>query len=423
MISKLPFRQPGRYFTSIDMFSGIALVQHFRQWIGEEFLAERTRAYTKRVATSHSVGTLQIQAKQPLIEAFQQVDRLLAEKAIKPQQITPEIKNLMGVAAKAFAVTPTLTEIQANDHRHKLLNFDGQHAPQLLEWTVASHVIRTHAACLAWAQVGGDSASEFVGLANGIEFEVECKFQSDMTGHVLGNTEADNLAGLILDGLHADGLQGRLRLHVEPAAAPQSTALIKDIKAWMEAGVTIGAVDARFGDRARISGTLCAHDGKEVDAREWSDNVLRDLSPGGRGFQRSHSAGSAMSDPLGLIIFCPLKPMDQLFDELQTKRFDHAARQCSGERGAILVFGWQNVQDPRIFALPGLFKTLMRETFLRHRHVSRISMVCDSSPADVGTLWENSVEAYSETSQCALFPEVNPILALDLPSQTTHSSR
>src|SRR3546814_19688101 len=83
------------------------------------------------------------------------------------------------------------------------------------------HFARSYNASTAWFPVD-QSGPEFIARIGEIECEVECKRRSEAIIDLLGRTESDALAGLIVQQIMEVGLRGRASLTV-PAALDRRT--------------------------------------------------------------------------------------------------------------------------------------------------------------------------------------------------------
>lgn len=102
-----------------------------------------------------------------------------------------------------------------------------------------------------------------------------------------------------------------------------------------------------------------------------------------------------------------------LVEYLWERKFSKAAGQCSGERGAVLVFEWEGIDDPSIFSESDGFFSLLARTFDEHRHVAAIVMRCDAAPTRLNGVIDYATGAYLAKSEVTNFPEVRDLLRMD----------
>jgi len=367
-------------------------------------------AYEDHSQQIDGIRVIRLREYQPLIEAF----RLLRLQTWDGQwplyHLDSALVDLANVAALGQAVIPTLGEEVADEHRHKLLDLNGQCRPLVLEWASAAQVIRSHQAEISWS-TSSHSAPEFIGRAIGVEFEVECKRLSNMIFETVGSAEADQLAAEVVRTTRSIQRCGHVTLDLE---ANLPTDLLSQIKEAIAASRDNQPFDAMLPCGAHLHGALRAYGGEIVPNVAWDMHVHDYALPNTRTYGAGFTVNDGIANTLIFQLTTPSKVIVDLATQLWEKKFDKAAKQCTGTRGAILVFEWETFEDPELFVDAPIFQHLINQTYAKHKHVARIVMRCNNAPTKANGLISNHAKAYTTQSAVTRFPDAKKFMSLDL---------
>jgi hypothetical protein len=410
----LNFMKPGAFRGELWPNDVERMIRKLRCFLGDSALVVATKDFHSRSKIGSGVFAMRLSHRQPLIEAFEQFDRITFKGRRPLKSITPELLELANLAGIGAMVIPTLSSAVADHHREMLLSRNGNFWSQRLEWLAAGDAIRRHQAHIAWTEPG-QAGPEFVARVGEVMFDVECKYQSTMVTQYLGDNEADYLASEILQLVQKKCLRGRLTLSLSAEQARGAQGLIPFLLEVLNADLAAGKIDVSLPGGVRLSGRLFENDNFRLGLDEWSEQVESTHDSSTRVFGSGLRDGSYVVDPLTLDIAAPLKSAEDLHAGLWKMKFDKAARQCTGKRGAVLVMEWEDVDDPTLFQQHPLFQQLMADTFKNYSYVTRINMRCDTPPQHRISSYSMGVHGYTAVSNAPAFPETVPMLALDSP--------
>jgi hypothetical protein len=407
------FRRPGR-FPPNDVYPHQAgeLIEQLRRFIGHDRLVQQTAEYRSTARTNNGIVIARLRDNQPLIEAFEEYERATRHRQRPLRTIEGQLGDLANVAAHCRLVAPTLLDAVERHHREKLIDLNGQLKPLLLEWKTATHFARAYDAEIAWLPVD-QTGPEFIARMDGLECEVECKRQSHMIVELLGRAEADHLAHRIIDRVAGTHLRGSLLLHV-PDDFQRSC--LDDAEAWVARLASIGGpgvVNIELPGELRLEGEVFPADGSGTNVSEWQAMLKDRHRDDARLYSQAKAAGQVAVDPIDLQMIGPRRSGMDLVEYLWDRKFSRAASQCSGERGAVLVFEWEGIDDPSVFSESDAFFSLLARTFNEHRHVAAIAMRCDTTPTRLNGVIDYATGAYLAKSEVTNFPEVRDLLRLD----------
>jgi hypothetical protein len=342
--------------------------------------------------------------RQPLIEAFEEYDKQSSGGRYRLTNIDSQIADLASVGMYCHVITPTFTDALSHVHRDKLINLDGQLHPLALEWRLAAHFANKLESELAWFEVD-QSSPEFVARARGLEWEVECKRVSHMVSELLGDAEADELADHIMRKAISDALCGEITLRVTLDFSRLSAAdRIARLQSLM-ATVQPGSICARDEGFIELTGRLGRASGQRTSADLWYQKVRALQIPGARRYAHASAVEGYAVDPLIVLLAGPQRASLELLDHLWERKFKKAAGQCTGDRGAILVFEWAGIDDANFFKTNAM-QALMMRTLKEFRNVATILMTCDPGPTRIAGPMDFSVSAYVARSKVTDFPAV-----------------
>jgi hypothetical protein len=379
-------------------------VKELRAFIGNAELERRTTEYRSPARQRGGLHIARMRERQPLIEAFSAFDKTTMRGARPLRRVPADVGDLANVGMFCHALAPTLDERMTAVHRDKLVSLDGQLRPLLVEWRLAAHYINTRRAEIAWFDIHA-SAPEFALRANGVEWEVECKRVSHMVAELLGDAEADVLAARVIDWLKQEKLSGELVLRV---SLPFAELPADQRMAAVERGLFplgAGRVSTPDDELVTFTGVLKKNAGERIPANDWYRRAQARRQAGARGYAQAIADKGAAVDPVMLFLEGPQRTSEELVEHLWERKFKKAAGQCTGDRGAVLAFEWEGVDDPDDFRMP-VMQALMARTFDEHRHVAAILMGCDPGPTRLNGMTSYGVMAYEASSNVTRFPEV-----------------
>jgi hypothetical protein len=407
------FRRPGRFPSHVYPDQAGLLIEELRRFIGHDRLVRQTGNYHSAGKIDNGVRIARFRENQPLIEAFEAYEKATRHRKRPLQFVDDILADLANVAAQCHVVLPTFTNSSIKQHhREKLIDLNGQLRPLLLEWKTVSHFVRAYDADIAWLPVD-HSGPEFIARIGEIECEVECKRQSHMVIDLLGQTEADDLAGRIIQYITKAGLRGSLFVHV-PDDFDRKT--INESVALNMALASItrpGELNIALPGGLRLEGEVFVADGHAVDVNDWQNQMRRNRQHDARLYSQARAVSQTAVDPIELQLTGPRRTATELIEYLWERKFNKAAAQCNRERGAFLVFEWEGIEDPAVFRDAGGFQGLLAKTFHEHRHVAAISMRCDSAPTRMAGLINYATDAYLAKSEVTSFPQVRDLIRLD----------
>jgi hypothetical protein len=376
-----------------------AHIEALRRFIGIAQLDALTQAYRALEQRLTAVELFRLRERQPLIEGFEAYRRATMGYRGKLKHMRPELYAIGKIAANFSVVAPTLSPKMADHHRTKLVDFNGQLAPLLLEWVTAETISRAPGCELAWFNVD-DSAPEFAVRAQGLEWEMECKWQSPMVIELLGDNEAARFAGLVTDYLTAQRWQGEIEITV-PADNPNQ-AVAGDIVAQLQALDFSAPLEVTLARGLQLRARLQPSTGRAVAVREWEEAMSLTKHADSRLYAMGRKQGDAIVDPLVLQLAGPQRTGEQTVEQLWSRKFRKAAEQCTGQRAAGLMFEWEGIAEASTFGTPAL-KDLMARTFDEFRHVTFIGMRCVQPPIVSGYGVDFGVPGYSALSNVSPF--------------------
>lgn len=388
------------------------MIEELRRFIGHDRLILQTERYHSAGSITNGVRMARFREDQPLIEAFEVYEKATRHRQRPLRSVDDLTADLANVAGQCHVVAPTLTGSIRRHHREKLIDLNGQLKPLLLEWKTVSHFVRAYDADIAWLPVD-HSGPEFIARIGEIECEVECKRQSHMIIDLLGQTEADDLAGRIVQHVMRAGLRGNLFVQA-PDDFDRRT--LSESEAWdvaLSSIASAGDLSIALPGGLCLTGEVFVADGHALDVNDWQNQMREARLPDARLYSQARAVSRTAVDPIELQMTGPRRTAEELIEYLWTRKFSRAAAQCSGERGAILVFEWEGIEDPAIFMDSRGFQDLMAKTFQEHHHVAAISMRCDSAPTRMAGLINYATDAYLAKSEVTSFPQVRDLIRLD----------
>lgn len=406
------FLRPRRFPTNVYPHEAGALIEELRRFIGNERLIQQTTAYHAVGRASNGVLMARYREKQPLIEAFEAYEKATLHQQRPLRSVDGQLADLANVAAHCHVVDPTLVDPIRQHHREKLVDLNGQLKPLLLEWKTACHFARAYGADIAWLPAN-QSGPEFIAKMHGIECEVECKRQTHMVIELLGQTEADILAGRIIEHVMKAGLRGNLFVQVPDDFDRHS---LDELAAWESALASIahpGKLDARLPGGLHLEGEMTLANGYTIGVNAWHRQMRESRNDEARFYAQARANSQGAIDPVELEMVGPRRTAEELIEYLWARKFRRAATQCSKQRAAVLVFEWEGIDDPSMFSDTGGFQDLLAKTFDEHRHVVAIAMRCDSAPTRMDGLIDYATGAYLAKSKVTEFSEVRDLLRLD----------
>lgn len=238
-----------------------------------------------------------------------------------------------------------------------------------------------------------------------------------MVTQVLGDSEADALAATIMEFARSRELSGDLSLEVPVDAINIKQKMLDELHSVLADQLDVGPVAINLPIGTILTGELSPHTRQRIHKDAWTSHIKyqQSLQVSARAYANGSADGDYVLDPLTLILTGPQKSPETLSKDLWEKKFKKAAKQCSGTRGAILVFEWESITDPSIFAEPNIFHGLTASTFVEYPHIARIVMRCDNEPirsnGEVGFI----VYAYTVTNDNTPYPDVTQFMQLDEP--------
>ncbi len=388
------------------------MIERLRRFIGHDRLLQRTREYHSPARQIDGIRVARMRERQPLIEGFQAYERATRQRQRPLRTIDPTLYDLAYIAANYHVVAPTLSGALADHQRDKLVSLDGQLKPLLLEWKSACHAVRNRDADIAWFP-SGQSGPEFAIRAGGIEWEVECKWLSNMVVELLGESEADALAAMIVAAVGAGGAQGDIWVTV-PAPTPVPGESVRvalpdldEIRRVLGTLSLAGHIEAELPGGIRIGGQLRPFDDVAIEPVAWEAEARRNLAPDARGYFYAAQPMHGMAvNPISVRMTGPRRTGSKLAEYLWKKKFKKAASQCSGQRAAVLVFEWEDLDSPEVFAESQGMQDLFAQTFDTFRHVAAIVMRCDHPPSHINHELDYSVGAFAAASTVTDYPKV-----------------
>lgn len=388
------------------------LIEQLRRFVTNDRLAQKSTQYHAAAKAAGGVLVARMRERQPLIEAFESYDRATRRGQRRLRSLQGELAGLANVAAHYHIVAPTLSGSLAQHQAGKLIDLNGQLQPLLLEWKTASHIARTTNAEISWYGVD-KTGPEFVARACGIEWEVECKYQSHMITELLGVSEADELADRIIRQISKAGLQGSVSLSVPSNFDAHLLTKCDALRADLEMLATPGHHAINLLGSMQLDADLSPTSGTAVPVQAWRESLEAIKHPDARLYAFSRAVGGRAADPITLQMHSARRSSSDLLEYLWERKFQHAAEQCSGERAAVLSFEWEGVDDPHVFSDSEGMQALLARTFDEHRHVAAIAMRCTTAPTSLQNAVDFSVGAYLAKSSVTTFPQVLDLIALD----------
>lgn len=379
-------------------------IDDLRRFITHAELHRRALEYASPARQRAGLHVARMRERQPLIEAFEDYDRATMRGARPLRSVTPSIGDLANVGMFCHVIAPTLDARMTKIHRNKLISLDGQLRPLLVEWRLAAHYANTQHAEIAWFDVH-TSTPEFTLRVKGVEWEVECKRISHMVAELLGDAEADVLAARVIERLKKEQLCGDVALRVSLAFAHLTAEDQLKAVDLVLSNLDAGPVLTPENGLVQLIGTLKSATGFRLPAQDWYRTALSRRQAGARGYSQALAEKGFAVDPIVLFLEGPQRASGELIEYLWERKFKKAAQQCSGERGAVLAFEWEGVDDSNDFKAPAM-QALMARTFDEHRNVASILMMCDPEPTRLGGMTNYGVQAYEARSNVTRFPEV-----------------
>lgn len=418
MTTKLHFHPLGQYiYSSITPEQTDRLIRNFKAFLTAPAVSAAMHAYSRMPLHSDGIQAIRLRERQPLIEALMLFERLTfgGRRKLK-RRIPVELSMLAHVAALAQVIIPTLDASSVAQQRDALLCLNGRLKPLLLEWKSAAQLARMHPTEVAWLPSGHVKAAEFVARINGIEFDVECKRLTSMVTQRLGGAEANALADQVMQHTQNSQLQGSLILEIPDNVINPRGGLTEPLGDILVAHLHPGDIDISFPNGVRLHGALRPWTQTLKHWKRWAAEFHQqnDGIPNARAYSRGAAEGEYVRDPLTMVMASPTKSPEEILETLWIKKFQKAAEQCSGERGAILVFEWESITDPTIFADPGVFQHLMRRTFEQFPYVARVVMRCDTPPEHAFGMVGYNAWAYTVENEHTSYPDVRQFMPIEV---------
>jgi hypothetical protein len=382
-------------------------IKALSEFIGKDRLTSTLKNFDAAKQVGSGVGVYRLLERQPLIEGFAAYRRAKFGRPGPLKSVDPDLHELANIAGNYWVVAPTLTPDLAAHQREKMLNFDGQLAPQFLEWTTVASVSRLPQCEIAWFPVH-ETGPEFAVRAAGLEWEMECKRLSPMVVELLGDAEADRFAEQIMRFVERAGWQGTISVTV-PADAPNQAVAI-DVPAALSGLDLSVPVDAILPGEIRLRARLHPRTGQPQPADAWQQAAAASKQHDARLYAMGPAQGAQIVDPIVLQLASPQRTAGQLLDHLWERKFRKAASQCTGKRAAALVFEWQGMDDAGIFSSSPMMQNLMARIFDEFRHVAFIIMRCVQPPTMMHGSVHFSSAAYFAQSKVTRYPEVARLL-------------
>src|SRR3546814_993874 len=79
-------------------------------------------------------------------------------------------------------------------------------------------------------------------------------------------------------------------------------------------------------------------------------------------YLQARATSQVAVDPIDLQLTGPRRTAIELIEYLWKRKFCKAAAQCTGERGAFLVFEWEGIEDPAVFRDAAGFQDLLKRS-------------------------------------------------------------
>lgn len=394
-----------------------ALIGALRAFLTATRLSCAIDQYRVRTHQDHDIRVIRLRENQPLIEGFMAYDGVTFRGRRKLKRLTPEIAELTNIAQMAKLILPSLDTATREEHITKLLSLNGQLRPLLLEWKSAAQIARYKGAQICWVASGAKSAPEFIAKVGKVEFDVECKRPTAMVTQRLGDSEADELAATIMRCARERGLHGRMTLEISDDVVTKIGGLAEDIAASLLDHLQAGPVDVKLANGVRLYGILgpttnqwVHRDRWLVDVRRWQERI-----PNARAYSSGKADGPMVSSALTLMLTAPQKRADEISKDLWERKFKKAAKQCTGDRGAIIVFEWESILDPTIFRDAQVFSSMAASTFTEFPHVARIVMRCDNGPESHHGLIYFDAKVYTVENSKTNYPDVAQFMRIEAP--------
>src|SRR5690606_33367919 len=166
---------------------------------------------------------------------------------------------------------------------------------------------------------------------------------------LLGQTEADDLAGRIIQRVVKAGLRGNVFVRV-PDDFDLRTLNAREAWEAALAAITLpGDLNIELPGGLRLEGEVFAADGYAIAVNDWQDQMKNARQQDARLYSQARAVSRTAVDPIELQMTGPRRTGRELVEYLWERKFDKAASQCSGARGAILVFEWAGIDDASIF--------------------------------------------------------------------------
>src|SRR3546814_10076167 len=97
-----------------------------------------------------------------------------------------------------------------------------------------------------------------------------------------------------------------------------------------------------------LEGEVFVADGYCVDARDWQRQIKESSGHDARLYLQARATSQVAVYPIDLQLTGPRLTAIELIEYLWKRKFCKAAAQCTGERGALLVFEWEGIEDPAV---------------------------------------------------------------------------
>src|SRR3546814_1677049 len=94
------------------------------------------------------------------------------------------------------------------------------------------------------------------------------------------------------------------------------------------------------------SSDVCSSD---LDARDLQRQIKESSGHDARLYLQARATSQVAVDPIDLQLTGPRRTAIELIEYLWKRKFCKAAAQCTGERGAFLVFEWEGIEDTAVF--------------------------------------------------------------------------
>lgn len=381
------------------------ILQHVKQlrwFLTQDTIDAATNALRDAEKSADILRRARLREVQPWLYAFDDYRKATLNGNRLPKKWPKSVYALATGGMAVPLITTSMPESVRRHHRSSLLCLSGRHAPCLAEWSAAYFYAKVHKASIAWTEPSKRGA-DFVASNGDLKFEVECKRHGSMIAELLGDAEAEALAGALLSLLQEQRAHGVLDVAVKTfpgVTFEEPMRLLREFLAAAKMPVEVSVETPELSIHGKLQEST--QKGDFVTGFRELDTLSHDV----RGYAVVASINNAASNLRLLRISGPRRTPNQLAEYLLEKMRIAAKEQLSATMAGVLVLEFARVDDPTAFRDSDGVQSILHELFKEHLHLAAVVLRAAPHVEDHDSYTHMRQFAYSAKSKVTTYPSV-----------------